>query len=236
VLTVDPAIVGPLGERMGLDVGCGTGRHGHGLSMTLGGYWIGLDLNEADLANARSGAKDIGLAASNAYLRGDLHHVPFSDGAFAITICSEVLEHLPQSGAALDEMIRVTAQDGLIVLSVPRRWPERICWWLSTRFQNAAYQNAPGGHVRILEPTELKLAMGARGWSQIRQHGAHALHAPYWWLRCASSVGKQGWLERQFKRLLEHQLMHHTPLIDRLDRLLSPVLGKSVVTYYRRTT
>ena len=64
----------------------------------------------------------------------------------------------------------------------------------------------------------------------------HALHTPYWWLRCA--VGKlrddDHPLVRLYHRLLVWDIAK-APLATRLpDRLLNPVLGKSLVVYARK--
>ena len=40
---------------------------------------------------------------------------------------------------------------GLFALSVPKFFPEWVCWKLSKD-----YQNEPGGHVRIFKYRELK--------------------------------------------------------------------------------
>jgi 2-polyprenyl-3-methyl-5-hydroxy-6-metoxy-1,4-benzoquinol methylase len=52
--------------------------------------------------------------------------VPFHDGAFDTVICSEVIEHIPRELVHLDEMVRVIAPGGLLILGTPdysrQRW------------------------------------------------------------------------------------------------------------------
>ena len=66
-------------------------------------------------------------------------------------VCSEVLEHIIDFESALKEIKRVLKSDGTFALSVPKFFPEWICWKLSKD-----YQNEPGGHVRIFNYKDLK--------------------------------------------------------------------------------
>lgn len=50
---------------------------------------------------------------------GDAHQLPFRDGAFPATLCSDVLEHLARPEVALSELARVTAPGGLVFIAVP---------------------------------------------------------------------------------------------------------------------
>jgi len=51
----------------------------------------------------------------------DAMHLPFKPGAFSHTICSEVLEHLPDDRAALRELARATAPGGHLIVTFPHR-------------------------------------------------------------------------------------------------------------------
>ena len=64
----------------------------------------------------------------------------------------------------------------------------------------------------------------------VRRHWAHALHSPYWWLRCA--LGDENWLARLWHRLLVWDLMRAPWLTRRMEALLNPLMGKSVVLYF----
>ena len=76
---------------------------------------------------------------------------------------------------------------------------------------------------------------GRPGSTSPGSHHAHALHSPYWWLRCL--VGPQRddhkWVAR-YKRFLEWDIIEQPRSTRIADRLLSPVLGKSVVLYARK--
>lgn len=45
--------------------------------------------------------------------------LPFKDGVFRFVLCSEVLEHLENDAAAVKEMSRVLASDGMAIITVP---------------------------------------------------------------------------------------------------------------------
>jgi hypothetical protein len=66
-------------------------------------------------------------------------------------------------------------------------------------------------------------------------HHAHALHAPYWWLRAAVGVHNDRHpLVRAYHRALVWDITAHTPLTRVPEALLNPVLGKSAVIYVRK--
>jgi hypothetical protein len=63
-------------------------------------------------------------------------------------------------------------------------------------------------------------------------HHAHALHSPYWWLKCAVGPRNDDHpLVRRYRKLLEWDIIR-APMVTRVpERLLNPVLGKSYVVY-----
>jgi hypothetical protein len=124
----------------------------------------------------------------------------------------------------------VLAPGGLLAVSVPRAWPERICWWLSS-----AYHQVEGGHIRIFQEPVLRQTIEQLGFTQFLRHGAHALHVPYWWLRCAFwKKGADFAPVRWYHRLLVWDLMSRPRLTRLLDTLLNPFMGKSIVLYFSK--
>ena len=224
------------GHRV-LDLGCGRGRHLHAL------YWadppldvVGLDLSVEDVKAAWDGFFDLpppeggSETRSAVVLAGDAARLPFPDASFDRVICSEVLEHLPDPDQAIAEIERVLKPGGLFAASVPRWWTEAICWKLSED-----YPNTPGGHVRIYRNGQLKRAVERRGLKRFARHWAHALHSPYWWLQCALWSSKEtSKLVAGYRRFLEWDLMQAPALTRSMERVLNPVLGKSVVMYFRK--
>jgi hypothetical protein len=66
-------------------------------------------------------------------------------------------------------------------------------------------------------------------------HHAHGLHAPYWWLRCL--VGPSNDTNRAvaaYHRLLVRDIVDHPRSTRIADRVLTPVIGKSLVLYLRK--
>jgi SAM-dependent methyltransferase len=218
-----------------LDVGCGTGRHLAAAYERDHATIIGADPEISSLAQARTrllfhervGARGQG---SRCHLTAAaLNHLPYRDYGFDLIVCSEVLEHIRDIGKAIGELARLLAPRGHLVVSVPRQWPERLCWFLSR-----AYRRMPGGHVRIFNPNRLKTMIEAQGLYHWRTHWAHSLHTPFWWLKCLVGVDRDDFLlVRLYHRILVWDIMKKPRLTRGLERLLNPVLGKSVVFYFR---
>jgi SAM-dependent methyltransferase len=218
-----------------LDIGCGTGRHTAAAYDLNKGTVIGADPNFDDLLAAR---ERLGLHAGwNLRKNGtwslaaaDMTRLPFMDGRFDIVISSEVLEHIGAWRQAIKESIRVLKPDGHLVISVPRRWPEAICWVLSP-----GYRNTPGGHIRIFNAADLVRWIRSQGLTLWRTHYAHGLHTPYWWLKCLLGIERRHlWPVAAYQRFLTWDIMKKPRLTRCLERCLNPVMGKSVVLYFRK--
>jgi ubiquinone/menaquinone biosynthesis C-methylase UbiE len=217
-----------------LDLGCGEGRHVISAYVEQDVVSIGVDLSLDDLKTTRDKFQDFnepgnpnksfGLSSANALA------LPFADNTFDKIICSEVLEHIPDYGGALKEIERVLKPGGLFCASVPRAWPEKICWAFSE-----AYHKVEGGHLRIFQANKLKAQIEALGFRFYQRHWAHALHAPFWWLKCLFwNSQDSNWLVRQYHRFLVWDLLDRPAFTRNLERLLNPIMGKSVVMYFRK--
>jgi ubiquinone/menaquinone biosynthesis C-methylase UbiE len=224
------------GQRL-LDLGCGEGRHVIAASALDGIDAIGVDLSREDLGTARERMREFAdqlpeerQPALFALLVGDALRLPFPDDSFDAVICSEVLEHIPDYRSAVREIHRVLKPRGYFCASVPRPWCERLCWWLSRD-----YHQVPGGHLRIFEIEDLIGEIHSNGFELYQRHGAHALHSVYWWLQCLFWKNRErSWLVRQYHRLLVWDMMKRPAITRALERALNPVLGKSVVMYFRK--
>jgi len=230
MLTVDLKRLDLADGQSAIDIGCGRGRHTHALAARGGLHVVGLDMDPTDLGGAREGFEFYPTLGGWSLLVGDALHLPFPDDAFDRVICSEVLEHLPDFESALSEISRITKPGGVFALSVPRAWPEAICWRLSTE-----YSNTPGGHVRIFNARALRDAVQTHGFTPYARHGAHALHSPYWWLKCAVwDRNEDHPLVKLYKGFLEWDLVKKPLFTRALEAMLNPFLGKSIVMYFRR--
>ena len=219
------------GDRL-LDLGCGGGRHAFE-ALRRGAKVVALDMSEADLREAlslmaaMSDAGETPAPAAGAVTNGDALHLPFPDGSFDRVIAAEVMEHIPADSAALSELVRVLRPGGTIAITVPRWLPERICWALSDE-----YHGKPGGHVRIYRASELAGRMRAAGLDVTGSHHAHALHSPYWWIKCAVGVDNdQALPARLYHQFLVWDISHPASPLRRLEQALNPLIGKSLVMY-----
>ena len=221
-----------------LDVGCGRGRHTHAAYFHKRCTALGLDLGFDDVLTTRDGflgnpdlEPQIGGPRRYGLTVGDALALPFPDQSFDRLICSEVLEHIPDYRAAIAEIKRVIKPGGRVGISVPFGWPEKICWMLSED-----YHNTPGGHVRIFRRRELQADFETQGFRFLHRHLTHGLHSPYWWLRCAVGVDNdRNFLVRAYKKLLEVEILSNPLLLRLLSKIADPLMGKSLVMYFRAT-
>ena len=227
------------GDRV-LDVGAGFGRHVFECARR-GADVVALDYAEDEVVQTRAtlgamvAAGDIDVERFKGVLRGDATKLPFDDGAFDVVITSEVLEHIQDDVAAISEMVRVLKPGGMFAATVPAWLPEKINWMLSDEY------HAPisvGGHVRIYSATELKAKLVTAGLDPRGQHRAHALHSPYWWLKCAvGPTNDDHPLVTKYREFLEWDIMTQPRSTKIAEKVLSPALGKSIVLYgHKRAT
>jgi SAM-dependent methyltransferase len=101
-------------EGLVLDAGCGVGHLGQSF-VRLGRRGIdliGMDFQEELLANVTVGYTGV--------VEGDIHQLPFKDGAFQAVLTSNALHHFPDPRRAMVEIARVLAPGGVFVCYDPR--------------------------------------------------------------------------------------------------------------------
>jgi SAM-dependent methyltransferase len=224
------------GDRV-LDVGSGFGRHVFECARR-GGRVVALDHAAEEVVDTRATlaamaeAGEIDADRVVGALRADARRLPFADASFDIVITSEVLEHIGDDVAAIAEMVRVLKPGGRFAATVPAWFPELINWKLSDEYHAP---KAAGGHVRIYTRTELRAKLASAGLDVDGYHRSHALHSPYWWLKCAVGVGNDEHLAvATYRRFLEWDIVRQPRVTRVAERVLSPVLGKSSVFYATR--
>ncbi|MGR7026494.1 class I SAM-dependent methyltransferase [Geodermatophilus sp. URMC 62] len=234
MLTVDYDLLDVRPGMTVLDLGCGEGRHAFE-AHRRGAHVVAVDWGVSEVTTTRQwlGAiAEAGEAPAGAryeVVRGDLRHLPVPDASVDRVIASEVLEHIPDDARAMAEIARVLKPGGRVAVTVPRFGPERVCWALSD-----AYHANEGGHVRIYRGDVLRARLSVAGLVPGAQHHAHALHAPFWWLRCALGVDRDAAVVRAYHRLLVWDLTRRPWLTRTAERLLDPLIGKSLVVYATR--
>ena len=221
------------GDRV-LDLGCGEGRHAINAYISADVESVGVDLSPDDIKIARLRSRDflepdnpnksLSLSVANAL------DLPFPDDSFDKIICSEVLEHIPDYPGALLEIYRVLKSGGTFAASVPRFGPEWLCWALSDE-----YHANEGGHLRIFKAKKLRREIERLGMIHYQGHFAHALHAPFWWLKCLLWEARDSSrIIKLYHKFLVWDLMERPWLTRVMEKLLNPLIGKSVVLYFKK--
>lgn len=139
------------GRRI-LDAGCGTGYGSNILAAAGATEVTGVDISapviEAAQPEAAGGAR---------FEVGDIGALALDDASVDLVVCFETIEHVDDPEGALDELARVLAPDGLLIVSSPNR---------------DAYPPGNPHHRREFTPDELGAELGRRfdQVTLIRQH------------------------------------------------------------------
>jgi SAM-dependent methyltransferase len=235
MLTIDFDRLGIGPSTKVIDVGCGAGRH------AFEAYRRGADVTAFDrdaselrsvetILRAMAETGEAPAAASAKAVLGDALSLPYADATFDCVIASEILEHVPEDDAAIAELIRVLKVGGTLAVSVPRWLPERVCWLLSEE-----YHSNEGGHVRIYRASKLGDKISGSGMELTHTHHAHALHSPFWWLKCVVGVSNPDHpAVTAYHKLLVWDLMQRPRITRAAESLLNPLVGKSVAMYFTK--
>lgn len=234
MLTVRFDRLGLQPDDLVLDAGAGFGRHAFEIARR-GARIVALDYAADEVVGTRAtfggmiAAGEIPEDRFVGVLRGDATRLPFADATFDRVITSEVLEHIPADTEAIAELVRVLRPGGSFACTVPSRWPETINWKLSDEYHAP---KAVGGHVRIYSEVELKAKLRTAGLQVVGSHHAHALHSPYWWLKCAVGPRREDSAAvNAYKKFLEWDIIKGPRSTRIAEKVLSPVMGKSLVIY-----
>ena len=242
MLTADYDRLGLRSGDLVLDLGCGFGRHAYE-ALRRGASVVACDLGVDELRQVRAvagvmhdagqvGPTDAGVGTVMLETaNGDARRLPFADGAFDRVIASEVMEHIDDDDTAMAELTRVLRPGGTIAVTVPSLFPEKVCWSLS---EDYLAPKAAGGHVRIYRRQQIVAMLRAAGMVPTGHHRVHALHSPYWWLRCLVGPNQpiaDSRLVTLYHRLLSWDIEKAPRLTRWTERALNPVLGKSLVVY-----
>ena len=107
-------------ERQGraVEVGFGAGIYIPALAEAYSDVWaIDLDQEHIDHANR------IAATYPNVHLlRDDVLDSKLPNRSFSLVLCSEVIEHIPDSQRVLKAMHRLLEPGGILILSTPQRW------------------------------------------------------------------------------------------------------------------
>jgi ubiquinone/menaquinone biosynthesis C-methylase UbiE len=98
-----------------LNAGCGEGLYIPFIESLAGITAIkNVDLNDpVDLASVHTDVR-------HRFVQGSLTELPCENAEFECSVCTEVLEHIPDHGRAVAELARVIKPGGLLLVSVPQ--------------------------------------------------------------------------------------------------------------------
>ncbi len=233
--SIDPALldIGP--EDNVIDLGCGTGRHVLELSKIPSNI-IGADISLNDI---RAGRYLLEIMRRRDEVKARVHwlqtageRLPFKDGAFDRVICTETLEHVDDESVLAQELARVLKPGGILAVSVPDEFSEKIFWKLS-----ANYRTHAGGHVRIFRRPEIVNLMRNAGLHPYAVRYRHSLETVYWLSHIAfwSDWGSQGPITSAFRRILDSQRARASKIVTAIDDIGNRALPKSIVVYSRKS-
>lgn len=138
--------------RTVLDAGCGAGYGSRLLAEAGAREVVGVDIAGAVLeAIAPTMPDNVRLQT------GDLRSLELDDDSVEVVVCFEVIEHFDEPMVVLDELVRVLAPGGLLLISSPNR---------------GVYQPGNPHHRHEFRPDELEQALGTRlaNVGLVRQH------------------------------------------------------------------
>jgi 2-polyprenyl-3-methyl-5-hydroxy-6-metoxy-1,4-benzoquinol methylase len=103
------------GRRV-LDAGCGIGYGSNMLAEAGAAEVTGVDIAESVIEAASQGA-----ASGVTFRTGDIAALDLPADSFDLVVCFEVIEHVEDTDAVLDELTRLLAPGGLLLISSPNR-------------------------------------------------------------------------------------------------------------------
>jgi SAM-dependent methyltransferase len=162
--TIEVAVMAELAARQGLDlqahvdldVGCGNGVLGHALVRDIG---VGFDLAAAGVAWAWHHKP-----AYRSVLRASATDIPLREGSQRFVFTNSVIEHIPDHGAVFDELARVVAPGGYLLLStVGEAFPELMLGRQHSDLQARAALDQSYAHFHYYTAAQLGAELAARG-------------------------------------------------------------------------
>ena len=80
----------------------------------------------------------------------DIHHLPFQDNEFEVTLCSETIEHVTDYKKAIQELLRITSK--VLIITVPHESPELVA--------KNIRENVAHGHIHYFDVNSLDYLKG----------------------------------------------------------------------------
>jgi SAM-dependent methyltransferase/uncharacterized protein YbaR (Trm112 family) len=189
--------------KLGLDLGCGFGRHIYNAAK-FGAEMVGVDISEA-IESTRVNTQGM----PNVHLvQADVYHLPFRPGVFDFAYSIGVLHHLPEPETAFQRVVSLVRPGGSVFIWVYSN---------SRRFVNIVLEGARAVTTRSPKPVQqfLSFAAASIDWA--------GFIVPY---RVASKLPVIGPLTRKygFARLKVYsEYPFQVVYADWFDRLAAPI-------------
>jgi SAM-dependent methyltransferase len=138
------------------DLGCGSGAMLCEV-LRVRPTWTGcgLDISQGAINYARRLAAHKGVAARVQFQTGCLMNLPFASNSLDVVIASEVVEHLPFPDRVFEELSRVLAPSGMVLITVPAE---------SHTPAHMHALNSAGDLCRLIEQAGLKVSSVETKW------------------------------------------------------------------------
>ncbi len=214
-----------------LDLGCGTGQFT--IPMLEQGYQsICADLDAPRLRQVLDACRPKGL--DSAATRADAAMLPFRSGCFDSVVCREMIEHIDEPGAVIDEIWRILEPEGMLCVTVPSAHTERYFQCVDSRWLEMA------GHVNVFTRKSMCELLEGHGFKVVEVRGRNCYYAFFWFLHTLVGTTHDGtgriqdhfrlarWIAHVWRLLGEGYLKR---AIERVGNLLIP---KSYVYYCER--
>jgi SAM-dependent methyltransferase len=168
-------------------------------------------------------ARQAGILHALLAAQGNVDQLPFADSSIDVVCLLDVIEHIPDTTAALAEARRVLTRSGRLVINVPAHQ------WLWSAADEAL------GHQRRYTRATLKAELTAAGFQpEISTHVFSWLVAPVWLTRRKDSSGAELGLDRS-SPMIELAAIVLTRLERALIGRVSIPFGTSVLSVARPT-
>ncbi|MFD1597831.1 class I SAM-dependent methyltransferase [Halobellus rarus] len=153
-------------ERVGLDLGCGNGRHAESLSAVVGRV-VGVDVSAGLLRTAQERSRKRDFAGSLELVQGDAASLPLRADTVDVAVYVATLHHLrsrEQRIASLSELARVLAPGGRALVSAWSTAHDRFD--RASGFDTTVAWTLPGGErvprfYHIYDPAEFESDLAA---------------------------------------------------------------------------
>jgi ubiquinone/menaquinone biosynthesis C-methylase UbiE len=161
------------GDRL-LDVACGAGALVAEVA-PLVERAVGVDLSEGMLEIARSRFLDGDERPGKIeFVQGPSDALPFGDGEFTAVVCTTALHHFPDPQLAIEEMARVLAPGGRVVIGDACRD------LVTTKIADALQRRFEAGHVGLQRKRDIE--------AMLRHAGLRVTGSRHVWLRIYAFV------------------------------------------------